>query len=812
MTEPIAITYGRVTEAHRAHLRTSGLTDETIELAGIYSLRESKDVAEALGYKRWKTGGGAIAFPVYRRLGTGPVMVRVRPDNPRERKGQPVKYDQPKGSEAIVYFPPRTLRERLQDDGPIIITEGEKKALLLDQLGYCAIGLIGTSAGGDKVKRIAGQGRHLHAWMREDVRFAGRLVVICFDSDVATKTSIQRDEAVLAGMLLASKSREVRCCRIGHAVNGNKRGIDDLYVEKGGGEAGAKAVAAAIERAEPLTAAAEVRPEIVVTTEERQVNDAACAALAADELIYQRGRRLVHVVTARAAQQTELEPEAPAIVAMPKSIVRERMAATAAWVAVDAEGELRRTHPPKWSVEAVHDRGQWDGVRPLTGVVEQPTLRPDGSLITKPGYDEPTGLLYLDGGIAYPKIPERPTLADAQRALTDLQDVVCDFDFAAPHHRAAWLALVLTLSTRYAIEGPVPLALVDAPVAGAGKGLLADIACRIGTGRAAPLDGLPATDDEMDKRMLAWALGGRSVVSLDNVQKLGGDSLCRMLTARVVGGRVLGATAEANAPLRITPIATGNNVQLGADMHRRVLHIRLAPRVEDPSERTGFRHTDLVAHVMRHRPRLVAAALTVLLGYVVAGRPAQDLPAWGSYEAWSALVRAALVWAGQPDPAAGRKELRAQADDRHELHRALVIAWRKLVANERGPITVARAIELAKERPERVPGLEGVMCELATDRRGELSSRALGYVLRQLRGRVFCDGGASMMIDTLSGAKRPAPWTVQTTDDGGDSGDVPNYARRDSGLNFNPEVVRGEREVSPPSPPSPPPDEPEMWL
>lgn len=518
-------------------------------------------------------------------------------------------------------------------------------------------------------------------------------------------------------------------------------------------------------------------PEIVITTLEHEVTDAAVRAIGSDPGIYQRGGQLVHVLAAQVAGEDTLDPGAPVIAALPSAVLRVRLAAAARWRAV-RRGELEAAHPPRWAVDAVHTLGEWPGVRPLTGVVEAPTLRRDGTLLDRPGYDAPTGLLFAPNGGEWPAIPEAPTLEDAQRALAVLDEVIVDFRFAAEHHRSSWLALVLTLLARYAIDGPVPMTLVDAPVAGAGKGLLADVACRIGTGRAMPLDGYPRSDEELDKRLLAWALGARPVVGLDNLSgKLGGDSLCRALTARVVSGRLLGSTSERTAPIRATFVATGNNVELGADMHRRIVHVRLAPLEEDPSTRAGFVHDDLVGYVMARRPALAVAGLTVLRAFVAAGRPVQRLEPWGSYEAWSGLVRAALVWAGRADPAEGRAELRAAADEDRHVHRALVLGWRRLVELERGPLSIRRAIDMVFGEREgelgEAPELADVFQALGRNRRGEVDPRTLGYALRALRGRVFVDdAGRPLMLDCPGrGHNNILTWTVQGALGGGDGGD-----------------------------------------
>jgi hypothetical protein len=80
-----------------------------------------------------------------------------------------------------------------------------------------------------------------------------------------------------------------------------------------------------------------------------------------------------------------------------------------------------------------------------------------------------------------------------------------------------------------------------------------------------------------------------------------------------------------------------------------VVPIDLDPKVEHPEDRK-FKRADLIGYVQENRPRLVAAALTVLRAFVVAGWPAHGQPPKGSFEAWDQLVRSAIIWAGGADP------------------------------------------------------------------------------------------------------------------------------------------------------------------
>ena len=167
---------------------------------------------------------------------------------------------------------------------------------------------------------------------------------------------------------------------------------------------------------------------------------------------------------------------------------------------------------------------------------------------------------------------------------------------------------------------------------------------------------LPRDDEEFRKRITALAIAAEPLVLIDNISgTLGSPSLDAALTATSWSDRILGQTAMASGiPLFATWYATGNNVILAADTARRTLHIRLESPLESPEERAGFRHPALLAWIRQERGRLAVAPVTILAAYCAAGRPDMGLRPWGSFEAWSGLVRQAVVWVGMPDPAETR--------------------------------------------------------------------------------------------------------------------------------------------------------------
>ena len=514
------------------------------------------------------------------------------------------------------------------------------------------------------------------------------------------------------------------------------------------------------------------RPTILVDTDEHRVAAEAVAALAADPDVYARGGQLVRVLTAGGgADEPAVAPGrgagTPPIEALPAADLRIRLAAAASFV------EEKRTrgggvievpaHPPKWLVEGVDARGAWPGVRPLTGVSDVPVLRADGTLCQAPGYDAASGVLYAPSA-AFPPVHPDVSIDEAADAVDALRAVACDFRFEAPEHEAAWVASVLTPVARFAFAGPAPLFLNDANVRGAGKGLLANVTATIALGEDMPVRTYPRDPDEMGKQVTAIALAGKRVVCLDNIDgKFGDPALDAALTAVVWEGRILGQSKDTQRlPMLAVWYATGNNVAVAADTARRIVHVRIDVLDERPEARRDFRHPDLLAWVRRERPRLLAAALTVLAAYCRAGRPDQRLPPFGSFEGWSGLVRQAVVWAGLPDPCLTVARLAETADTTADALRQLVEAWRRHDVTGRGLLLGDLLADLypaagpaMPRRPEDQAVLDALRVAVenltGTSGRRPATALQLGNRLKGFRRRVV--GGRYLQMDPARTSK-----------------------------------------------------------
>jgi putative DNA primase/helicase len=75
------------------------------------------------------------------------------------------------------------------------------------------------------------------------------------------------------------------------------------------------------------------------------------------------------------------------------------------------------------------------------------TLRPDGSLLHRGGYDTTTQLYHLPS-LELPELPDRPSREQALAALALLTGLLSEFSFVGPLDRAVALAGILTVLVR----------------------------------------------------------------------------------------------------------------------------------------------------------------------------------------------------------------------------------------------------------------------------------------------------------------------------------------------------------------------------
>lgn len=446
------------------------------------------------------------------------------------------------------------------------------------------------------------------------------------------------------------------------------------------------------------------RPVIRIRVGDPQASiNAAIDALARDPNLYARDTDLVHVarVTREEAEESawvdasghtrhENVEGTPQIRVMSLATLRVRMCSAAEWIRTKEtrEGpEDVRCEPSRALAEEVRDEGRWPGIRYLAGIAETPTMRPDGTVIQgRAHYDRVTGYLY-EPAMRFPRVADAPTLADAKRSYAALADLFADFPFASPAGVSAAVSAICTVVCRPAIRGPVPAYVVDATTPGTGKTLLVDTISAIATGRESGRTHFPAVggrdgDSELQKRLGMLAILAPALVNFDNADEaaIGGDVLEEVITTRdQYLFRILGKTEGRNLPVRMVFLFTANNAQWSRGMNRRILHVRLESRLENPEQRgkATYKHPEragrLFEYALENRAEYVRHALTIVRAYVAAGRPAPLT--LGTFEAWAALIPSAIVWAGGVDPMLCRPSQSGEDSPETMQRRTLAREW-----------------------------------------------------------------------------------------------------------------------------------------
>lgn len=522
--------------------------------------------------------------------------------------------------------------------------------------------------------------------------------------------------------------------------------------------------------------------------------DEGITALAAHTNIYQRSGELVTVVRepervdttdrdTRKGREITLRPGTPRLRNVSGASLRVHLASIANWVKWvaskrkdESEGEWLPAHPDAAATAAILDptaAGGWPDVRPIRGILESPALAPSGALITARGYNEETGFLLLPS-VDVGKIDEKPTQEQARAAMKYLWiELCCDFpyfglgesdpkdaDRSKRYEQACkcpdafvGICALLTMFARPGIEGATPGAVFEAASQGSGKTLQIHAISTLATGRSAGLMTFPTHDGkvdeaELEKILASYALAGARIIAFDNIKgTLGGPALEKAMTSvDTIALRVLGANDLRTMPWSAITLFSGNNMAMSDDVAQRVLCSRLESERDDPRSRPSkeFRHARLLDWIREHRARLIRACLVILRAFIVSEAKI-DAGSWGSFEAWSALIPAAILYAGGPNVLELRQRSSAIDNGEGAAHAALMRAWPTAVYPKGAKAGLLlkyasfqeeREIEAGKLPPDGLDELRNALRELTQTPDGRApSSTTLGFAFRGLRGK-----------------------------------------------------------------------------
>lgn len=224
----------KLDKKHLEELRASGISDGLVERAGIYSAADG-EIARLLGWQprdfQW---GKGMVIPFSSCSGETPYC-RVKLNDPRRNQdGNVIKYESPRRKNNRVYLPPGFEALVADSKMPVLITEGEKKALSAIQMGFACLGLVGVWGFAlPRSRRATGRATGPRLLLPElsRIHWKDRDVHVIFDSDVVDRRELQQAERELVSLLAGCGARVhvVRLPRIGNS----KTGLDDFLVHHG---------------------------------------------------------------------------------------------------------------------------------------------------------------------------------------------------------------------------------------------------------------------------------------------------------------------------------------------------------------------------------------------------------------------------------------------------------------------------------------------------------------------------------------------------------------------------------------------------
>lgn len=648
----------RLTPEHAEYLAAQAVNIELALSLGVRSLLTREDNPTEGVWGNW-ANHPAILFPW--TSPDGRIEYQVRPDDPtQDSRGRDRKY---------VF-----AREMTPVLWGVRVVPGSTKVLIIEGTKQCLAG-ASYAPDGWSVYGIAG----CRSWQKDGMPIPdlevvdGREVVVILDADASDNPQVYEAGTELAAVLVSEGATKVR---FGRLVATGKSGLDDVLGSKGA-DRRATYMARIVNDAKPKPAdkapkgkgkakgapeADDGRATVIVNRDRFSViNDLTTALLEkwnAVELFCHGG------VLSRRKTAT-MKP-------IDKGTFNDVIQETAITVN-ENEGANGTTYGYAWpdpnTMAAVLSRA--DHFAPLARISHAPYVRPDGTVVTEPGYDESTQTMLMPDpvfeGIKVPEDPSPDEISAARKLILD--EWLGDFPFDSDVDRANMMALILTPAIRGMVP-KVPLAVVDGLQMGVGKNLLADSLLTVYTGSAAePMNWVPEAD-ELRKQITAAFRTGAEFFVFDEAHTVEGAPLAQALTAATWQDRILGVSTMANFPNVITWISLGNQVQVRGDLTRRVYRIALRPKYANPQDRpsSSFRHPgqsglELPEWTRKNRAEIMTAILTLVRAWFAKGQPRPKRGvSFGSFETWEKITGGILEVAGMTGFLDNLKVWRSESD------------------------------------------------------------------------------------------------------------------------------------------------------
>jgi hypothetical protein len=214
--------YGPTLLLQHAKLLADSAISVEVAQARQYASIERKSRLEHYGFSQSQRLVPTLLIPIYSAHGER-ALYQHRPDEPRIRDGKRLKYETCFGSRLVIDVPPLIRGDLGNPKLQLVITEGTRKADAAVSAGLSCISLLGVW--GWRGTNDQGGRTALAEW--EAIALNGRIVYICFDSDVILKREVFEALRRLKGFV-ENRGAQVRVTYLPCGEAGAKVGLDDF--------------------------------------------------------------------------------------------------------------------------------------------------------------------------------------------------------------------------------------------------------------------------------------------------------------------------------------------------------------------------------------------------------------------------------------------------------------------------------------------------------------------------------------------------------------------------------------------------------
>ncbi len=384
----------------------------------------------------------------------------------------------------------------------------------------------------------------------------------------------------------------------------------------------------------------------------------------------------------------------------------------------------------------------------IHSIADTPQYGKGGALITRVGYYKEDRLWYEPSTAlkTMPGIPKEPTQIDVKKARSLLcNDLLGDFPFVTEADKATMIAAFILPFVIRRFDGQTPIHLIEAPVQGSGKTILASLVSIVATGKASVPIIFSQSEEENHKALAAELSKRKPIITIDNVdtsyRPLKSPTLSSITTESYFSSRILGTSEMMEIPNQAVWIMTGNNVKIAQDLIRRFIRCRIDPGEENPWMRNPkqFRHPDIKQWTKENRSQIVHAILTLCEAWRQSEKDL-EVKSLGSFEAWSETIGGILEVAEIPGFLDNLEDFYGMSNEESESFAPLIQAWQEEFGNS--PVKAKHLQELCESK------------ELMLETRGHGTDHSqrtrLGRALKSANGRVFGNRKIMAQMDKRS--------------------------------------------------------------